>query len=305
MHFQPISLIEIYEVIKLLQEEFDVLILCRILGVSRSSYYSYINKKSYVLSEKKARVGSAIKRIFKRHKSRYGWRRIQAELSSEGIEVGRHQIRCRMMEQNLVAIQPKSYVPKTTKSHPHLRRSPNLLLETVNLPSAPNQVIVGDITYLPNEEIGYGKWLYLATWLDLKSRRIVGWHLDRHMEESLVIKAMEQVIRGRQVEKGLLVHTDGGGQYGSLAFRHLLDLHGFRQSMTRRDNHYDNAHAESLFSRFKTELLNGGVFHGLDDAYYRTFEYIEGYYNLIRRHSSIGYLSPTKYEQEFWKNVSD
>ena len=220
----------------------------------------------------------------------------------DGWLVGRHQIRSRMEEQNLKAIQPKSYVPKTTQSHPHLRRSPNLLLLAENLPTKPNEVIVGDITYLPNEEKGEDKWLYLATWLDLYSHRIVGWHIDRHMEESLVIEATKQVIDFRQPEKNFLVHSDGGGQYGAIKFRELLKLHGFRQSMTRRDNHYDNAHAESLFSRFKAELLDGGIFRGLDDAYYRTFEYIEGYYNTIRRHSSIGYLSPANYEQEFWKS---
>lgn len=293
---------EIYEVIEDLNREFEVVKLCRILNVSRSAYYSYINEKSYVLKEKKATISEAVKRVFDFHKRRYGWRRIQVELAAEGIHVGRHQIRSRMVEQNLVAIQPKSFVPKTTQSHPHLRRSPNLLLLEENLPTAPNQVIVGDITYLPNEEIGYDKWLYLAIWLDLYSHRIVGWHIDRQMEESLVIQAIQQVIKRRQPAKKFIVHTDGGGQYGSGNFRELLALHGFRQSMTRRDNHYDNAHAESLFSRFKAELLDGEIFGGLDDAYYRTFEYIEGYYNTIRRHSSIGYLSPVKYEQEFWKN---
>ena len=293
---------EIYDAIELLRNEFDLVVLCRILNVSRSSYYSYIGKKSYVLRGDKANISEAIKRIFEAHKRRYGWRRIQVELAAEGIAVGRHQIRSRMVEQNLVAIQPKSYVPKTTQSHAHLRRSPNLLLLAANLPTKPNQVVVGDITYLPNEEIGEEKWLYLATWLDLYSRRIVGWQIDRHMADSLIISGMQQIIRQRQPEKNFIVHSDGGGQYGSGKFRELLNLHGFRQSMTRRDNHYDNAHAESLFSRFKAELLDGGVFNGLDDAYYRTFEYIEGYYNTIRRHSSIGYLSPLKYEQQFWKN---
>lgn len=253
------------------------------------------------MKAEKTEIGDAIKEVFDRHKRRYGWRRIQAELAEQGMVVGRHQIRSRMKEQNLVAIQPKSYVPKTTQSHPHLRRSPNLLLLETNLPIAPNQVVVGDITYLPNEEKGYDKWLYLATWLDLKSHRIVGWDLDRHMEERLVIKAMQQLIKQRQPAKNFLVHSDGGGQYGGLEFRNLLAVHGFRQSMTRRNNHYDNAHAESLFSRFKAELLDGGVFYGLEDAYYRTFEYIEGYYNVVRRHSSIGYMSPAKYEQQFWK----
>ena len=247
-------------------------------------------------------ISKEINTIFHFHKRRYGWRRIQAELRDQGLEVGRHQIRSRMQEQGLVAIQPKSFVPKTTQSHPHLMRSPNLLLEAENLPFEPNQVIVGDITYLPNQEAGYDKWLYLATWLDLKSHRIVGWHIDRHMEEILVVTAMQKVISTRQPAKGFIVHSDGGGQYSSSAFRTLLRLHKYRQSMTRKNNHYDNAQAESLFSRFKAELLDGGVFYGLKDAYYRSFEYIEGYYNLIRKHSSIGYLSPMQYEAQLDQN---
>lgn len=126
----------------------------------------------------------------------------------------------------------------------------------------------------------------------------MGWHIDRHMEEDLVITALHKVIKSRQPQRGFIVHSDGGGQYASTAFRTLLHLHEYRQSMTRKDNHYDNAQAESLFSRFKAELLDGGVFYGLQEAYYRSFEYIEGYYNLIRRHSSIGYLSPAQYEEE-------
>lgn len=279
-----------------------MLALCQVLGVSRSAYYAYKTGKSYELKEEKAMISKEINTVFHFHKRRYGWRRIQAELRDKGIQVGRHQIRNRMREQGLLAIQPKSFVPKTTQTHPHLRRSENLLLEAENLPSAPNQVIVGDITYLPNQEVGCDKWLYLATWLDLKSHRIVGWHLDRHMEENLVITALQQVIRTRQPPPGLIVHSDGGGQYGSGDFRALLGLHEYRQSMTRKDNHYDNAQAESLFSRFKAELLDGGIFYGLQDACLRSFEYIEGYYNMIRKHSSIGYVSPVQYEEQFEKN---
>lgn len=205
-----------------------------------------------------------------------------------------------MKEQNLVAIQPKSFVPKTTQSHPWLNRSPNLLLEESNQPSAPNQVIVGDITYLPSKEFGYDVWLYLAVWMDLFSRKIVGWQVDEHMQDSLIIIPMHRLIRLRQAEKGFIVHSDGGGQYGSNDFRDLLKLHEFRQSMTRKDNHYDNAFIESLFSRLKAELLNGGTFSNLADAQAKVFEYIEGYYNTIRKHSSLGYLSPDQFEERFW-----
>ena len=163
----------------------------------------------------------------------------------------------------------------------------------------------GPPRYLPNQEAGYEKWLYLATWLDLKSHRIVGWQLDRHMEESLVITALQKVIRGRQPQSGLIVHSDGGAQYASTTFKALLKTHQYRQSMTRKDNHYDNAQAESLFSRFKAELLDGGVFYGLQDAYSRSFEYIEGYYNMIRKHSSIGYFESSPIRRAVGEKLSN
>lgn len=292
----------VYGAVKELSSEFDITKLCNTLVVSRSAYYSWLNGQTYVLRKNKKEVSESVARIFHFHKRRYGTRRIREELREEGCRAGRFQIRKRLKEQGLSAIQPKSFVPKTTQSDPGLRRSPNLLLEEENLPGAPNEVIVGDITYLPNQESGYDKWLFLATWLDLFSHRIVGWQLDRHMGQGIVLKSIKQVIRNRAPKAGFIAHSDGGGQYGGHDFRNLLKRHKFRQSMTRKDNHYDNATAESLFSRFKAELLDGGMFYGLEDAYYRTFEFIEGYYNTIRKHSSIGYLSPLKFEERFWKN---
>jgi len=291
---------EVYAVIEDLSAEYSVVNLCRVLEVSRSAYYAYYSGTTYVLQGQKQWIADEVRQVFEFHKRRYGSRRIREELLDKGWQVGRHQVTQRMKEQGLVAIQPKRFVPKTTKTHPHLRRSPNLLLEADNQALAPNEVIVGDITYLPNERVGSDKWLYLAVWLDLFSRRIVGWKVDDNMEEQLVITAFGQVLRHRAVAPGLIVHSDGGGQYGSNAFRELLAAHQFRQSMTRKDNHYDNAHAESLFSRFKAELLTDTKFHGLQDAYYQCFEYIEGYYNTIRKHSSIGYLSPIQFEEKFW-----
>jgi len=285
-----------------LSEEFKVSSLCRVLGVSRSAYYAYLKEETYVLKSDKSQISDAIKEIFTLHKRRYGWRRIRGDLIERGFEAGRYQIRRRMREQNLIAIQPKSFVPKTTQTNPHIRRSSNLLLEEKNLPAAPGQVIVGDITYLPNKESGYGKWLYLATWQDLYSRRIVGWQIERHMEESLVYDSLIKAIEAIQPDAGFIIHSDGGGQYGGRRVRGLLNTHSFLQSMTRKDNHYDNAQAESLFSRFKAELLDGGVFNGLEDARLQTFEYIDGYYNTIRRHSSLGNISPLEFEKRFREN---
>jgi len=260
-----------------------------------------VNGESYVLKAEKAHIAGAVKRVFDFHGRRYGWRRIKEDLKGEGVEAGRHQIRQRMREQGLIAIQPKSFVPKTTQGRPGMGRSPNLLLEESNLPTAPGQVVVGDITYLPNKEKGQGKWLYLAVWMDLFSRRVPGWQIERHMEECLVQGALDKAIGAVRPGKGLIVHSDGGGQYGGNGFRGLLKSHGYRQSMTRRDNHYDNAFAESLFSRFKAELLDGDVFYGLEDARSKSFCFIDGYYNTIRRHSSIGYISPLEFEMRFGK----
>ena len=267
--------------------------------MSRSSYYAFHQGLTYQASWEDLILLKEVKDTFDKHLKRYGARRIWAELKERDFQVGLYKVRRLMREQGLEAIQPKSFVPRTTQSATNQRRSPNLLLG-LPPPDAPNQVIVGDITYLPAVLDGYDDWLYLAVWMDLFSRKIVGWQVDEHMEESLVILPLKQAIRGRQPPAGMIVHSDGGGQYGSISFRALLAQHGFRQSMARKDNHYDNAFAESLFSRFKAELLNGDVFYGLHDARMRIFEYVEGYYNTIRKHSSLGYISPVQFEDRYW-----
>ena len=279
---------------------FPIKVLCKVLGITRSAYYCFLKGSTYQVSFDKQILLNEVKIIFDKHRKRYGSRRIREELQDNGYKVGKYRVSSLMKEQGLVAIQPKSFVPKTTQSHPHLNRCPNLLLNEASIPQAPNKLIVGDITYLPSEERGYKVWLYMATWMDFYTRKIVGWRVDDNMEEQLVIESLKKVIRSQQPAKGFIVHSDGGGQYASKAFKKLIATNKFTQSMTRKDNHYDNAHAESLFSRFKAELLNGGVFYGLEDAQSRTFEYIEGYYNTVRKHSSISYLSPNQFEERYW-----
>lgn len=271
---------------------FGVQRLCTILGVNRSSYYEWLGGRSYVLKEKKAHVSYLVGTIFDAHQQRYGARRIEAELKDRGVQAGRWQIRSRMAEQGLKAIQPRSFVPKTTKTNPNLLRSENLLLQMDQVNQI-NLVWVGDITYLALSD---GKWAYLATWMDLFSRLIVGWKISLSLSAELAIHSFEKALQRRKPPPGLIVHSDGGGQYMDTDFRQLLIKNKCRQSMTRVDNHYDNAFAESLFSRFKAELLRGGVFFDLDNALAATFEYIEAYYNTIRRHSALNYRSPQKFE---------
>lgn len=272
-------------------------LLCSLFKVSRSAYYAWRCGSSHRPGVQKSELGKIVKSIFEEHLSRYGSRRIQAEMLDRGLQIGRYQIRSRMREEGLKAIQPRSFVPKTTQTNPNLLRSPNLLLELKEVTQV-NQVWVGDITYIP---LVGSKWCYLATWMDLYSRLIVGWALQDSMNAQLVIRSLRKAINGRKPPPGLIVHSDGGGQYMDLEFRDLL-ANKFRQSMTRVDNHYDNAHAESLFSRFKAELMGGGTFINLDDAHTAIFEYIEVYYNRKRRHSSISYFSPATFEQQLKKS---
>lgn len=274
--------------------------MCKAFNISKSAYYTFVAGESYQTSIDKQILLNEVKAIFDNHKQRYGSRRIREELRDQGYVIGKYRVSSLMKQQGLVAIQPKSFVPKTTQSHPHLKRCLNLLLDHKNLPTGPNQVIVGDITYLPSVVNGNKEWLYMGTWMDLFTRKLVGWKVADHMEESLIIEALHKMIRSQEPKQGLIVHSDGGGQYDSNNFKSLITLNKFRQSMTRKNNHYDNAHAESLFSRFKAELLNGDVFNGLEDAQSKVFEYIEGYYNTVRKHSSIGYLSPNQFEERYW-----
>jgi transposase InsO family protein len=164
----------------------------------------------------------------------------------------------------------------------------------------PHQVFVSDITYLP---LAGGRWAYLATWLDLYSRRITGWQVAEMMRAELVIGALRQAIGRRPPARGLIVHSDRGGQYVDTGFRELLTAYGYRQSMSRAGETYDNAFAESLFSRYKAELLEGGAFRDVAEAQLETFDYIERYYNPLRRHSALGYLSPEQYERAYYQRA--
>jgi transposase InsO family protein len=242
------------------------------------------------------RIGNLVAEVFWQHSRRYGSRRIAQELQAEGTEIGRHRIRRLLREHGLRAIQPKRFVPRTTDSRHSMGYAQNLLVGRELPPKCPNEVIVGDITYLPLQD---GSFAYLASWMDLFSRLIIGWGVEDHMQESLVIEAFEKALKRRGQMHEAIIHSDRGGQYASLKFRALLRGNGCRQSMSRAEESYDNAYAESLFSRYKAELLEGGAFADLEEARLETFHYIEGYYNRIRRHSSLGYVSPEEYEQKF------
>ena len=270
------------------------------MEVSRTAYYRYLRAETYQPTETKKEQMEVVEEIFWQHKRRYGQRRLLIELREQGYRIGRHRVRKLMQQQDLVAIQPKSFVPRTTDSRHGKRICANLLLGQPR-PLAPNQVWVSDITYLP---LADGQWAYLGSWMDLYSRMIVGWKVDDNMEDTLIIYALNQGLKSRQPEPGLIAHSDRGGQYVSEELRQLLERYGIHQSMSRADNPYDNAFAESFWSRFKAEVVEGGAFLNVEDARTEIFDYIEIYYNRVRRHSALGYKSPLTFETEYYSKLA-
>ena len=195
-----------------------------------------------------------------------------------------------MKQMNLVAIQPRSFKPRTTQSRHTLGYNPNLLIE-VSKPTAINRIWVADITYIP---VKNSRFAYLALIMDLYSRRIVGWDLREHMKESLTLNALQNALAIRRPQPGLIHHSDRGGQYAGKQYRALLRRARIEQSMSRAADCYDNAYMESCFGTIKTEL-EMSPYDDLTDATRRIKEYI-GYYNIDRRHSAIGYNTPHEFE---------
>jgi transposase InsO family protein len=274
-------------------------ILCRAIKVSRSAYYGWVERAAREPDAKGRSEALAVKESFYIHRRRYGTRRLARELKSKGMEIGRCRVRRLMREQDLRAISPKRFVPKTTDSKHERQVSPNLLKEVGSGQLSWGEAIVGDITYLPVMD---GKWCYLAMFQDKVTRRIVGWKIGERMTADLVTDALRSALRRGLIKRNAIVHTDRGSQYVSNEYRELLAWTGLRQSMSARGNCYDNAQAESFFARFKTELVEGGIFETAAEARSETFSYIEGYYNRIRLHSALDYKSPMEYERELKLN---
>jgi transposase InsO family protein len=265
-------------------------VVCEVLGLCRSAYYAWRNAAPSKKENEEREMSLLIRALFVKHRRRYGARRLASELADLGIDYGRLRVARLMKEQGLRAIQPKSFVPKTTQSRHGLGYSPNLLNEAP-FPREINSIWVGDITYIP---LRGGTFCYLAMLMDLYSRRVVGWYLDETMTDSLTIAALRMAIVIRHAPTGLIHHTDRGGQYASRRYRAMLTRAGFRQSMNRAENSYDNAFMESCFGTIKTELeMTEYENHRI--AGREITDYIT-YYNNERKHSALGYLKPRQFE---------
>jgi transposase InsO family protein len=264
--------------------------ICETLRVSRSAYYQWKTADVSTRDAHEQSLAPEVREIFHHHKRRYGSRRIANELRQKGHTCSPRKAAKVMKTQGLRAIQPKSFKPKTTDSRHRRGYSPNLLLEAPDLTGI-DQLWVGDITYIP---LKGGSFCYLATLMDRYSRKIVGWSLGEDMTDALVLAALKMAIRFRSPQPGLIHHTDRGGQYVSNEYKQILLRAAMRSSMSRADNCYDNAFAESCFGTIKNELQMT-EYQNYQDAKRQLAEFIR-YYNFERTHSSIGYLTPHQFE---------
>ena len=271
-------------------ETITVARICEVLSISRSAFYAWQQDRQTLHQQRDEELLPLVRIIFKKHKRRYGARRIADDLRDLGHLCSIRRVRKLLNIQGLKAIQPKSFQPKTTDSKHRLGYSPNLLLD-VDDPEKINQLWVGDITYI---RLSGGVFAYLAVLMDRFSRRIIGWNLGTDMTERLVFKVLRRVIRERDLTDELIHHSDRGGQYAGNQYRGLLRRANIRQSMSRAADCYDNAFMESCFGTIKREL-EMTQYENFKAAQSEIRQYIH-YYNFERKHSSIEYLKPAQFE---------
>ena len=266
--------------------------MCKIFNIHRPSYYKWLCNNTGVnkIDEK---LNSLVKSIFYENKSNLGSKSIKDRLLAKyGLIVSIKKIRRIMNELNLKVKFKKKYKTTTDSNH-DMPIAPNHLNQDFYANNS-NEKYVGDITYIPTKQ----GWLYLATVIDLYSRKIVGWSMDSNMKTKLVNDALEMAITHRNPNANLLWHTDRGSQYASYSHRALLKQYNITQSMSRKGNCWDNAVAESFFKTLKTELVYQTVFKTRNEAKQAIFKYIEFYYNRIRPHSYLKGLSPVEFEEK-------
>lgn len=268
--------------------------MCRWLQVSRSGFYKWRQRTPGPREQRRLLVEKAAVIAFKQFKHRYGARRIAVELNDTGVPCSVNHIAKLMAENGLQAKNGKNY-----KYFPNVQAinhvSDNLLARRFTA-NRPNEKWVSDITYIKIER-GF---VYLAVIMDLFSRKIIGWSLDTTMTNQLIIDAFNMAVASRKLEPGLILHSDRGVQYRSGEYQHLLITEGIKPSMSRKGNCWDNAAMESFFARLKVESIYGENLKEKKEAYACVFEYIEMFYNSVRRHSTNGYRSPNNYEKNYY-----
>ena len=265
---------------------------CELLEVSRSAYYQ---QRSGVQSQRQridAQLTETITKVHAVSKGTYGAPRVHADLTENGLRHGRKRVARLMRAAGLAGVNPPRW-RRTTIADPGAARRPDLINRDFSTdPTAVDTRWCGDITYINT----WQGWLYLATVIDLASRRVVGWAVADNLKTDLIAAALTDAVTRRKPAPGLIFHSDRGCQYTSDQYARLATTHGIRLSVGRRGQCWDNAVAESFFATIKTELLHRRAWPTHETARQAIFEYIEGWYNTRRRHSTLGYLSPAAYE---------
>lgn len=265
--------------------------MCKVLQISRSRYYAWRKNPLSDRARKDQILTEQIKLVFNEGRQKYGIRKVSERLAQRGILISRKRTARLMFEANLKPKLKRKFKVTTDSKH-SLAVAPNLLQRQFYI-AKPNRVWAGDITYIPTRN----GWLYLATVMDLYSRKIVGWSMNTSMTAALVNDAITMAIWARKPDKGLIWHSDRGSQYCSKSHREILKDHGIIQSMSRKGDCWDNATSESFFSILKREVVGIDDFADQTQAAAAIFEYIEVFYNKIRAHSTIGYRAPAEFEE--------
>ncbi len=280
---------------------YPVRVMCRVIGVSKSGYYSRLHRKPGRRAQRSDRIQQAVQQIHEEHYGIYGSYKI-ADLMRQRDELEsacRNTVAAAMRELGLKSRVCKAFRPTTTKSDPSKRPAENLLDQNFTA-EAPNRKWVTDITYLPTVAGPQSprKWVYLAVVMDLFSRKVVGWSIGGSLAGDLVSDALRRAIESRRPQPGLLHHSDRGCQYTADAYQKTLRTMGIVCSMSRTGNCYDNAVMERFFWSLKHEWTKHEVYQDLSEARSGVFKYIETFYNNKRIHQTLGYKTPDQYEAE-------
>jgi putative transposase len=263
--------------------------MCRLLGVSPSGFYAWRRRPPSARAAADKALGARIQAIHERSRGTYGVPRVRAELAAEGQSVSRKRVARLMQGAGIAGISRRRRFSTTTRDR-QARPAPDLVDRNFAV-SGRDQLWVADITYIPT----WAGFLYLAVVVDAWSRRVVGWAMATHLRTELVVEALNMALLQRR-PSGVIHHSDQGTQYTSIAFGLRCRQAGVRPSMGSVGDCFDNAMCESFFATLECELLNRRPFHAQSEARMAVFDFLEGWYNLHRRHSALGYLSPADFE---------
>ena len=270
--------------------QFPIAALCRVMQAASSGYYAWRRRAESPRQRANRALVTQIKAAHAQSRKTYGRRRIHSQLQRDGISCSRNRVARLMRQEGLWGLRRRKF-KATTNSRHSFPVAENLLARNFTA-SAPDRVWVSDITYLACEE----GWEYLATVMDLHSRRIVGWAMQSTLERSLTLNALKMAIAQRRPAPGLIHHSDRGSQYACSAYQAALQSHRMTPSMSRKGDVWDNAPKESFFATLKGELAHHWSRPPREQARREVFEYLEVFYNRQRLHSSLGYLSPAAFE---------